>query len=68
MQRVKLFKGVETEIDKLEDEINAWLESSDARIVSMFGNIAPQTPGSGKGTTTRAYDASDLFLAVVYET
>ena len=67
MQQVKLFKGIETDLNGLESEINQWLRESDARIVQMFGNIAPQTAGSRRVEGTRGFEASDVFLAVVYE-
>ena len=68
MQLVKLFKGVETEARKLEQEINDWIESSGARVIQVSGNIAPQTIGAGKsGSGTRVFDASDLFVVVLYE-
>ena len=66
VQRVKLFKGIESELSGLEKEINDWLEQSEARVVQIFGNIAPQTITEGK-KTARTFDASDLFLAVLYE-
>ncbi|MHC4989657.1 MAG: hypothetical protein ACYTGC_01650 [Planctomycetota bacterium] len=65
---MKLFKGVESDIPGLEREINEWLQATGTRIVHIFGNIAPQTMGSGKtGTSGRTFEASDVFLAVVYE-
>jgi hypothetical protein len=68
VHRIKLFKGVESEIAELEHEINQWLAASEARIVQVFGNIAPQTIGSGKtGSATRIFDQSDVLIAVVYD-
>ena len=70
MQRVKLFKSVESDVSKLENEINGWLESSGVRVVSVTGNIAPQTSAIGglnSGSTPMRYPPSDLFVIVVYE-
>ena len=66
MQRVKLFKSIETDIEDLERQINDWIESSGARVIHVFGNIAPQTAGSGSAST-RKFDASDVLLAILYE-
>lgn len=77
MQQVKLFKSIETDIRELEREINTWLSQSGVKVVHMFGNISPQTtkggassPGlmqSSAGGGPRQFNASDVFLAVVYE-
>ena len=66
MLQVRLFKGVENEIRDLEREINAWLQDSGAKVVNMFGNIAPQSsvPDAKLG---KKFEASDLFICVVYE-
>jgi len=66
MQQIKLFKSVETEIAGLEGEINTWLKSSGGRIVNIFGNISPQTRGSGD-PVERRFSPSDIFIAIVYE-
>lgn len=75
MQQVKIFIGVEQESNLMEQEVNAWLRDSGARIVSVIGNIAPQTPNAPSGTRGslsegpgRRFAPSDLFLCVVYET
>ena len=67
MQQVKLFKSIESDVHILEDEINAWLRDSGARVVHMFGNISPQTVTSDASKGTRAFAPSDIFMAVVYE-
>ena len=67
MHQIKLFTGLESSPDELEGRINSWLSESNARVIQMFGNIAPQTvkdPTAGLGG---AYGASDLFIAVIYE-
>ncbi|MEM8734428.1 MAG: hypothetical protein AAGG44_09420 [Planctomycetota bacterium] len=65
MRKVKIFKGVESELHPLEDEINQWLEDNNATLVSVTGNIAPQTPGA---TTMGTFSASDVLIVLVYET
>ena len=69
MQQIKLFKGVENSIDVLEKEINDWLRQTGKQIVSMTGNIAPQSPkpegGSGLGKS--AFSPSDVLVILLYE-
>ncbi len=62
MEQVKLFKGVEMELRALEDEINEWLREAKPRVISITGNIAPQSSSGGSFTT------SDILLIVTYET
>lgn len=65
MQQVKIFECRENEIKSLEDEINQWLRESGARIISITGNIAPQSATS----QPKARPApSDVLLIVLYET
>ncbi len=61
MEQVKLFKGVEMELRALEDEINTWLKESGARVISVTGNIAPQSSTGGSFTT------SDILVIITYE-
>ena len=71
MQQVKLFKGVETGVDTLEQELNAWLEESGAKVIQITGNIAPQSvaPDSRGGALgASAFAASDILIVVLYET
>ena len=63
MRLVKIFKSIENELWSMEKEINTWVEESGSQIVSVTGNIAPQT-GSGNGS---AFAASDILVIVVYE-
>ena len=73
MQQVKLFKGIESEINQLEAEINDWLNSSGAKVLQINSNIAPQSilPSSSGGLATggssQRFAPSDLFVAILYE-
>ena len=71
MQRVKLFKGLETEVEALEQQINAWAESEGAKIIQVTGNIATQsynpTAKSGSSLQSNVAAASDVLLVVLYE-
>lgn len=68
VDQVKLFKGLESATHELEAEINAWLRDSDVEVVSISGNIAPQTLNLGNTSkdTGRAFAPSDLFIIVQY--
>ena len=70
MQQVKLFKSVENEVETLEKEINEWLSRSGARVVSLTGNIAPQSmkPDGGGGLGKSSFAPSDVLVVVLYET
>lgn len=71
MQQVKLFKGIESEVRGLEDEINSWIRTSRARVISITGNIAPQTRRSESDANALGgggFAPSDVLLVVLYET
>ena len=63
MRLVKMFKSIESELWTMETEINTWIKESGARLVSVTGNIAPQT---GK-ESMQGFSASDVLVIVVYE-
>ncbi len=63
MQKVKFFKSIESELGSLEKEINAWIAQTKAKIISINGNIAPQTGQTAMGT----FSASDIFVVIMYE-
>lgn len=74
MQRIKIFKGLESDLAGLENEVNQWLAESGARVLNMFGNIAPQSLASGAseksvGTyiTKSPFAPSDVLLVILYE-
>ena len=58
-----MFRSVEDELHPLEDEINEWIAQSGARVISITGNIAPQTNRDRVGT----FASSDVFVIVLYE-
>ena len=65
MQRVKIFKSIESEIPALEEEMNDWLADSGAKVLSITGNIAPQAASTaGLGGS---FSGSDVVLFVLYE-
>ena len=51
MKLVKLFKGLEDEVDNLEKRINDWAESEGVKIVQVSSSIAAQSynPSSKSG-------------------
>ena len=69
MRQIKLFKHIEAEIRELETEMNDWMKAiqeKGAKIVSVTGNIAPQTLGSQPSGTNR-FSPSDLLMIVEYD-
>jgi hypothetical protein len=69
MQQIKLFKGIENDLAALEGEVNSWLAESGADVISIFGNIAPQTTAGdaqSAGLSHSDFPPSDVFLVVHY--
>ena len=70
MQQIKFFKATEADLDALQDDMNAWLKESRAKVVQIFGNIAPQTvnPAEHSGGLTKSpFAPSDVLITVLYE-
>lgn len=77
MQQIKIFIGREDTPSDLSDEVNAWIADSGVNVVSISGNLAPQSvlphkeAGAGgqlgAGGTTRRFAPSDLMVMVTYE-
>jgi hypothetical protein len=76
MQQIKIFVGREDHTADLEQEVNDWLSATDATILSIQSNIAPQSvlPNkeatsnlAGAGTHTRRFAPSDILVMVQYE-
>lgn len=65
VQQVKLFKGVDSDMAELERQINRWIRKSEARVLSMSGNIAAQ-PSSGQGPLN-SFSASDVLIILHVE-
>ena len=63
MRQVKIFKSIESELWNMEKEINNWVQESGAQIVSVTGNISPQTGGSA----SHGFASSDILIIVLYE-
>jgi len=71
MQQVKIFKSLESNVTELEGEVNAWIRRSGANILSITGNIAPQSSALGStagGLGQGAYAPSDVVIIILYET
>ena len=72
MRRVKIFKRDEDEVQLLEKDVNQWIEESRADVISISGNIAPQTERleqrvDGGEAAAAVYPPSDVLLVVLYE-
>ena len=64
MQKVRIFSSIESELTSLEKEINEWIVESGAKVISMTGNIAPQ---SGASSHVGSFSASDILILILYE-
>jgi hypothetical protein len=70
MHQVKLFKGLENDLPGLEKQVNDWLVKSDAKVVHMFGNLAPQkneTQPDETGIVHSLYLPANVLLVLLYE-
>ncbi|MCC6284814.1 MAG: hypothetical protein IT439_05855 [Phycisphaerales bacterium] len=71
MVQVRLFVGVESTRADFEKEINTFLAQLRGSVLSITGNIAPQTiarEGRSEGAGGRSFNPSDLFVIVTYDT
>lgn len=71
MQRVKLFKGLECEVERLEQQINEWAESEGAKILQVNSSIASQSynPAAKSGSSLQGNIgvSSDILITILYE-
>ncbi|MBN1908441.1 MAG: hypothetical protein JW818_01765 [Pirellulales bacterium] len=70
MQQVKLFKGVENDLSSLEKDVNQWIRSSGVKVVSITGNIAPQSASTDPSIGSLGgshFASSDVILIILYE-
>jgi hypothetical protein len=71
MAQIKIFKGLESNLEGLEKQVNAWLDDSRIKVLQAFGNMAPQTlPSDTRITSTLGqpqHVSSDVFLVFLYE-
>ncbi|MFN0132198.1 MAG: hypothetical protein ACKVW3_06660 [Phycisphaerales bacterium] len=77
MQQIKIFSGEEDRLSTMEKDINDWLKQSGAKVVQIFGNIAPQAvlkgtdatrPSLSEAASSRRFAPSDVLICVLYET
>jgi hypothetical protein len=64
MQKVKIFKSIESELGGLENEINSWMAESKVKVISVTGNIAAQAP---RNSHVGSFSASDILIIIFYE-
>ena len=76
MHQIRIFTGIEGDTARLAKDVNDWLKSSKAKVVNIFGNIAPQSPLEKSETSklmgaeyssARRFAPSDVMLVVVFE-
>ena len=75
MRQIKVFVGREDHTTDLEGEVNKWIADSGVEVVSITGNIAPQSvlpskeSASNLGGSTghgRRFGPSDIMILVTY--
>lgn len=64
MQQIKLFKSVESEMEALEKDVNIWIAQNKVKVISIVGNISPQTQQPG---SMGSFSVSDILILVTYE-
>jgi hypothetical protein len=70
MQQIKIFKGQEYELPTLESAVNKWLADSGARVIHVFGNLAPRGPATDPNAGTISpgpFIPSEVLLVMLYE-
>lgn len=68
MQKIKLFKSIESELHMLEDEVNAWIEWSGAGIIWMdLETLRSNRVVTGGIQQVGSFSPSDVLLIVLYE-
>ena len=69
VQHIKIFRGLEADLPRLEAEINKWLVDSGARVLQMTGNIAPQSLRNTPKEVLQQGDflPSDVLLVLLYD-
>ena len=65
MQRVKLFKGLEDDVEFLEKKVNEWAESEGVKILQISSYNPSAKTGSSLQTNVTA--SSDILVTVLYE-
>ena len=70
MHQIKMFKGLESDLAAFENQVNKWLAESKVKVVSIFGNLAPQTVALDQSLSTiskSTFLPSDIWLVITYE-
>ena len=71
MHRIKLFKGLESEVEHLEKQVNDWADSEGVKILQISSCIAAQSynPSSKSGSSLQSNisASSDVLITVLYE-
>ena len=70
MQQIKLFRGIESELARVEGQINQWLAQSGARVIQMSATLAPQSPALGAqphSPSLMTHAPSDVLVVILYE-
>ena len=65
MQQVKIFKGVDTELEDLEKQINRFIRKHGVRVLSISGNHSAAMDTSGGPMNT--FSGGDVTVIMLFE-
>ena len=71
MHQIKIFKGIESELHSVEQEVNSWLAAAKVKVLQIVGNLSPQSSPVKEGAvglTKSQFAPSDALIIVLYET
>jgi ABC-type glycerol-3-phosphate transport system substrate-binding protein len=69
MHQIKIFKTLEYDYEAMEKQINDWLAKTGVKVLSISGNIAPQSETGAKmgAGSASGGSPSDMVLFLLYE-
>jgi hypothetical protein len=65
MQQIKIFKGVDNELDELEKTVNRFIRKTGVRVISITGNLTSQP--SSSGSPMSSFAAGHVLVIVHFE-
>ena len=68
MTQIKIFKGLESGLARLEGEVNEWIAMNKINVKNIIANLAPQTIDQlHTNSASSSSPPSDVLLIVVFE-
>lgn len=69
MKQIKIFKALEFDYLRMQDEVNRWIRNEQADVVDIQLRVAPQSADASGGSALLGDECStpsDVFCMVVY--